>query len=457
MGIFSKLGFLTHKNFFEFFNNKRFFFYLFIYFGSFSNTYNFFNPKNNFDLNGFFSFYEHLIFYRRQNYQILSLFFFVTDELFLNYPKNFKTDTPIFFEFFLIQLNFLFFKLKNKNLLNNNLVFTSNYFLNFYIFINFYFSDLLTSQWLFSISKIQNFFRDNYNFNLNLLFFFNQVFLMFLSFLNLNLNLNFSVSLQNLNIFYFDVSYFKNNSVFRSKLSNSNSNLKLSNKIISSNFNYINFRLKNFNKLFYFSNNFFLTNYLLFKKNFLVFLKIKKLAFVHVLNFKINYVNFLKKPSDISIFYLPSEFTNSLIFFIRKQKLFNKGRYSRNRQNYRTGVYWCLWVNIIAVAGFYFWFYRFTMNLTYIWLLFFACLLSFFFSQILKNRMYTFNDLFFEFSLLINWFSTLLIMLFTFFLNLSRLLRQTINNFFSFRTKHLLTNFSQSFEFFLLNKLYIII
>jgi hypothetical protein len=27
------------------------------------------------------------------------------------------------------------------------------------------------------------------------------------------------------------------------------------------------------------------------------------------------------------------------IFFIRKQKFFNKGRYSRNRQLYRTGVY----------------------------------------------------------------------------------------------------------------------
>ena len=29
-------------------------------------------------------------------------------------------------------------------------------------------------------------------------------------------------------------------------------------------------------------------------------------------------------------------------FFIRKNRIFNKGRYSRNRQTYRTGVYWCL-------------------------------------------------------------------------------------------------------------------
>jgi hypothetical protein len=27
------------------------------------------------------------------------------------------------------------------------------------------------------------------------------------------------------------------------------------------------------------------------------------------------------------------------LFFLRKNKSFNKGRYSRNRQNYRTGVY----------------------------------------------------------------------------------------------------------------------
>jgi hypothetical protein len=29
-------------------------------------------------------------------------------------------------------------------------------------------------------------------------------------------------------------------------------------------------------------------------------------------------------------------------FYIRKNRIFNKGRYSRNRQTYRTGVYWCL-------------------------------------------------------------------------------------------------------------------
>lgn len=31
--------------------------------------------------------------------------------------------------------------------------------------------------------------------------------------------------------------------------------------------------------------------------------------------------------------------TNFSMYFLRKNKSFNKGRYSRNRQNYRTGVY----------------------------------------------------------------------------------------------------------------------
>jgi len=54
-------------------------------------------------------------------------------------------------------------------------------------------------------------------------------------------------------------------------------------------------------------------------------------------------------------------------FFIRKNRIFNKGRYSRNRQLYRTGVYWCLWLNIMLVYGLYFMFYRFTFNFGYFW------------------------------------------------------------------------------------------
>lgn len=49
------------------------------------------------------------------------------------------------------------------------------------------------------------------------------------------------------------------------------------------------------------------------------------------------------KPKDISLNYLStfSIFNSSkpIFYFLRKNKLFNKGRYSRNRQTYRTGAY----------------------------------------------------------------------------------------------------------------------
>lgn len=48
--------------------------------------------------------------------------------------------------------------------------------------------------------------------------------------------------------------------------------------------------------------------------------------------------------------------------FLRKSKIFNKGRYSRNRQFYRTGVYWCLYLSIILFTGLYYWFYHFIIN-----------------------------------------------------------------------------------------------
>jgi hypothetical protein len=41
-------------------------------------------------------------------------------------------------------------------------------------------------------------------------------------------------------------------------------------------------------------------------------------------------------------------------YFLRKELIFSKGRYSRNRQVYRTGVYWCLYINILAVVALYY-------------------------------------------------------------------------------------------------------
>ncbi len=51
--------------------------------------------------------------------------------------------------------------------------------------------------------------------------------------------------------------------------------------------------------------------------------------------------NIFFKPSDLSLNEAESNysFKKNIFFFLRKQKLFNKGRFSRNRQTYRTGAY----------------------------------------------------------------------------------------------------------------------
>lgn len=60
-----------------------------------------------------------------------------------------------------------------------------------------------------------------------------------------------------------------------------------------------------------------------------------------------------------------NEFSNLVL---RKTKSFNKSRYSRNRQYYRTGVYWCLWLNVILVTGLYYAFYRYSLKFSYIFI-----------------------------------------------------------------------------------------
>ena len=76
------------------------------------------------------------------------------------------------------------------------------------------------------------------------------------------------------------------------------------------------------------------------------------------------------------------------ILYLRKSKNFNKGRYSRNRQYYRTGVYWCLYINIILIIGLYFWFYRLTMNFSYLWWLLFLFIISAIVPKTIKYKLY---------------------------------------------------------------------
>jgi hypothetical protein len=70
---------------------------------------------------------------------------------------------------------------------------------------------------------------------------------------------------------------------------------------------------------------------------------------------------------------------------IRKTKSFNKSRYSRNRQYYRTGVYWCLWLNIILVFVLYYAFYRYTLKFGYVFIFYVIGMLLGLLSYFSKN------------------------------------------------------------------------
>ena len=49
-------------------------------------------------------------------------------------------------------------------------------------------------------------------------------------------------------------------------------------------------------------------------------------------------------------------------------KLYNKGRTPRNKQIYRTGVFWCLWLTVITIVGPFYIFYGFTFMYTHLYI-----------------------------------------------------------------------------------------
>jgi hypothetical protein len=93
--------------------------------------------------------------------------------------------------------------------------------------------------------------------------------------------------------------------------------------------------------------------------------------------------------------------------FLRKNKVYNKGRYSRCRQNYRTGVYMCMYLSVVSIFGLYYWFYKFSFNFTYLWWIFISFVASFFVPKIIKYRLYEPVTLFSKFFGLLKWFSLL--------------------------------------------------
>jgi hypothetical protein len=94
--------------------------------------------------------------------------------------------------------------------------------------------------------------------------------------------------------------------------------------------------------------------------------------------------------------------------YLRKNKVYNKGRYSRCRQNYRTGVYMCMYLSVVTIMGLYYWFYKFSFNFSYLWWLFIAFFGSFFIPKIVKYRLYEPTTLVNKFFALFSWGSNIL-------------------------------------------------
>ncbi len=133
------------------------------------------------------------------------------------------------------------------------------------------------------------------------------------------------------------------------------------------------------------------------KKN----LKLSVTTEVFKKNFKSSFFITHKPSSIVRLF---SENSINLLF-LRKNKIFNKGRYSRNRQLYRTGVYWCIWLSVFLGYCLYFSFYRFTFNFGYQWWLIFSFLFLFINQKMFKYNFYNLKVVFLEFKKNFNWLS----------------------------------------------------
>lgn len=118
--------------------------------------------------------------------------------------------------------------------------------------------------------------------------------------------------------------------------------------------------------------------------------KIKK----HGNTFPINNVRFTSNLITLENFF--TKYRN--IFFLKNNKLYNKGRYSRNKQTYRTGVIWCLWLTVVSVAGSFYYFYSFTFKFTYLWIIFFIFVSKLIYNYAVKHNYFNSWKLFYFFS-----------------------------------------------------------
>ena len=116
------------------------------------------------------------------------------------------------------------------------------------------------------------------------------------------------------------------------------------------------------------------------------FVNISKSQLVKIKSKNTNKIKF--QNSSIVKYLLPHNVEKLETMFLRKNRIYNKGRYSRCRQNYRTGVYLCMYLSVISIFGLYYWFFKFSFQFTYLWWVFIVFVGSFFVPKIIKYRLY---------------------------------------------------------------------
>lgn len=393
-----------------------FIYYVWFLFRFFFDFFNYVISKLN--LNNFLKFY---IFRNIEEFgklfRFLRIMFDTSDKRFLKIYKSYpiifffklysnKTEyTNLNLKFLVKQYNYFYniLKLKNGNFLKLkfNFVNLNNYFFLLYLvfqsfFIKKYYN--LYSFLFFDTFKLNNLVKLNWVF-----FFIIPDFKKLLILFDINkmddwYKLNFSLKPEVTKIKNYTVNFWTNREYKRLKKAKHDYFLKVY-KIYNSNY---------------------------FKKNLVNFMKTKYKSILYA-SFKNLYLFKFKLSNNlVSEYFLskyPIRFSESSVnkyinlknlnsynfFFLRKNRIFNKSRYSRNRQLYRTGVYWCLWLNIIIVYGLFFLFYRFTFNFGYVWIGIFILMLSFIFSKVLKYNFVNLKVLLNEFLNLFKWFSILYI------------------------------------------------
>lgn len=347
-----------------------------------------------------------LTFFYRKNIFNKSIANIYTNNNLFNFRKS-KFPLIFFFHLYFDRMNYKFSNLKNLNKLffffNNSKPF-SKIFIN----LNFFFKKNYYSNYIKFLIIQKIFYKRYYNLCSSIYFknlnFKNQVKLNWIFYLYL-LNSSKKLVIYDLSKYsdWYDFNFKKNKKNIFNKI-------KLDKKTKKLVFNFRNNNIKYFTKIYSKYNNFF-------KKIFFSLKSFYKNIFI--MSYKFNHTKLFFNKSwknGLNLFY-PIRYNESsvskyinleninsyLFFYIRKNRIFNKGRYSRNRQLYRTGVYWCLWLNIILVYGLYFLFYRFTFNFGYFWWGVLIFSYSTIFSRIIKYNYHNLFYIFKEFSFFINW------------------------------------------------------